>query len=176
MDSLAESAEKYFKAYADLIASGKELANAHTEEDFQTQLHAFCEKIVSYRLPGCVSFGVPGVPPQQDKSPELATQQASAILNNCYKLGMSIGLTVKSSEVQVLFDHGGYGSCILHVTYGWTPLEKSGLKPWEVQAVYGYRKLESGEEGWEMCYLDDEVAKMMKYLGPKAFEGIGPPE
>jgi hypothetical protein len=172
MASLAESAENFFKTYAELIASGKNAENALTEEDFQTQLHALCKKIVSYRLPGCIAFGIPGVPPQQDKSPELAAQQVIAMLNNCYKLGMSIGLTNKSCKVQVLFDQGGYGACILDVTYGWTPREKSDLKPWDVRAFYGYRKLATGEEGWEMCYLDDEFTKLMENLGPKAYEGI----
>lgn len=172
MASIAESAEKFITAYGKVVESGKAINNLATEAEQDAALDQLCSKILAFRLPGSVAFGVPMAMPQPDD--DNTPKMMKAMFRNCIRNDIAAGITLKSHQVRVVYDGGSHGSALVEVVYGWEPLPKSGLKPWDVQTVYGYRKKPSGEEGWEMAYVDGEFAKLMEHVGPKMFEGLGP--
>lgn len=172
MASLTESAENLVKRYISTLETMIDFMNTSNSEDQQTQLEKFAKAIIAFRLPGCVAFGLPG-PPQQ-ASTDVALPQLKAFMNQYIKFGIQIASPgLKSSKVQVLYDHGGYGACLLDIVYTLEHHSKGGVKTFDMHAFYGYRKLSSGEEGWEFAYMDDEIAGITKNVGPEVFEGMG---
>lgn len=174
MATLTESADAFWKRYVDTLAYGKELMDAPTEEETQKRIDRFCKETVSYRFQQCVTFGLPPGPPQMVTSHEQALQQFKPLIQRYCKFGIGFESEVTSYKIQTLYDYGGHGVCLFHVDYVMKPHSKSGLKPWDCHVVYGYRKLPTGEEGWETGYVDDEIAKVLEHVGPKVFEGMGP--
>lgn len=172
MASLIESVEKFITAYAIATAKGKELMDAPTKEEQQARIDALCDELIAFRLPGAVSFGLPG-PPVQFSSPEQGKPPFIVLLKQLIKFGIEFENELKSKKVQVLYDHRGFGACLIQLVYTWKPHAKSGLEPWDMTVFYGYRKLPTGEEGWEFAYHDDENAGLLKRVGPQFFEGLG---
>lgn len=173
MTSIAESAEKYITSYGGLIDSGKAINDLATAEEQDKALDEHCKKILAWRLPGSVAFGIPGSPPQQQSDESVGTLM-KAMFANCIKHHIAAGLTLKDYKVKVLYDFGGHGAAMIDVTYTWEALPKSGIKPWDVKTYYGYRKMPSGDEGWEYAYADEDFSKIMENVGPKFFEGMAP--
>lgn len=132
---------------------------------------SYAQEVMSYRLPGSVTFGLPGGP-QQAALPEHAAKQFKSVLKQFLKLEVGFGVEVKSARIETLFDFGGHGACNIDMMIGLKPHAKSGLEPWEFRTICGYRRTEAGEEGFESTYLDGEVAALMRNIGPKFFEGI----
>ncbi|KAF2098100.1 hypothetical protein NA57DRAFT_57265 [Rhizodiscina lignyota] len=174
MASLQESAEAYVQKYAAEISTGKELMEATSEEDQQARVDGFCKKMTSFFLPKPVLFGMPG-PPQQWASHEAGQQMLKTVIGRYIDFGIGFQGALKSSKVRVLYDHGGFGACLVDIIWTTIPHAKSGLEPWDMHGMYGYRKLQTGEEGWELGYNDDEIANLLKRF-PNFFEGMGPPQ
>lgn len=174
MASLTESCEKFIKNYAVTIASGKELMEATSEEDQQARLDAFAKKVTTHFLPKPVMFGMPG-PPAQWASHEEGAQQMKFMIGRYLHFNLGFCADLKSFDIKVLYDHGGYGACLVDIIWAGKPHAKSGLEGWDMHGVYGYRKLETGEEGWELGYVDDEIKNLLKRF-PNFFEGMMPPQ
>jgi hypothetical protein len=172
MPSIEESAKAHFANYASVIKSGEKLMDATSPEDQEERLEAWMKTLMKLFLPGAVGFG--GGPPQQ--APSLEVLHEGIKMRTAQYLKHNIGFTAepKSSEVKVVIDYGEEGgAAIIDVIWATKAHEKSGLseKGWDMHAVYGYRKMPTGEEGWEFGYQDDEIHQLLKRV-PNFFDGL----
>ena len=103
MASLTESAEKFLTTYASATAKGKELMDAPTKEEQQARIDALCDKVIAFRLPGAVAFGLPGGP-LQFQSTEEGKAPFEGFLKQLIKFGVGFGNELKSKNVQVLLN------------------------------------------------------------------------
>lgn len=174
MTSIIDSAEAWFNKYAELVGGeGKQLTEATTEEDQQARINSFCDKAVSFFLPKPIGFG--SSPPSQWESHEAGKQMLGGFIKRYIQLGIGFGADVDNKKIILLYDYGTHGACLIDVHYLVKPLQRSGLEPYVMHAHYGYRRLPTGEEGFEFVYMDDEFAQLQKRV-PNFFEGMGPPQ
>lgn len=85
-----------------------------TEEEQQARIDALCDELIAFRLAGAVSFGLPGGP-LQHQFPEQGKAPFAMLLKQLIKFGIGFGNELKSKKVQVLYDHGGYGACLVQI-------------------------------------------------------------
>lgn len=145
---------------------------APNKEEQQARLDAFCKELMTYFLPGSVTFGLPG-PPQQSQSVEHNAAQLKMMLQRYLDFQGGVEGELQSFNVNLLFDFDRFGACLIDVIWHGKPHAKRSFQPWDIPPVYGYRKLPTGEEGWESAYLDGEIAGLMTDVGPKFFQGMG---
>jgi hypothetical protein len=173
MASLKESAEAWIKAYGSTVATGYTLMEGTSEADTESRIDDFCKRIVEYFHPKTILFGVPGGAAVFNSREEAAVA-IKANTKRYVELGLGFCAELKKYEVMGTFDLGGHGACMLDVTWRIKPHKGSGLEDYDIHAVYGYRKLKSGDEGWEHGYIDGEMEELVKRR-PDFFVGMGPP-
>lgn len=158
--SIAEAASKHLLSYERAVSLGKQLVSCRSQEERGDKIALLVDAFADHYLPNAVVFGhlQPIVWPTKADAVKFVTPMIGRYAAT--RLGFNASL--KWHRIQVVSDQGMSGSAVCFAVWEYTPLKESGLEPWVVNVVYGFRRKSDGTSGWEHVTVDNEIAERSK--------------
>lgn len=126
----------------------------HLAQNPSTTPQSCAASMGAHYLPGMISFTFGHQHAFNTEADAVAG--IASHLEKFEKHGLGMDIRLKTSTVKAV----SVASAMCFVT--WEIFPKNGVKGWEWENVYGYRKTQEGKEGWEFVVSDNEIQNLME--------------